>query len=65
MNVNSFLERLKIALKTSNYRMSQSGGEATLILGYSGDLQVAVDAIDFGKVQSTDKTKREIRVVVP
>jgi hypothetical protein len=36
-----------------------------LTLGYGGDLQVAIDAIDFGKVQSTDKEKREIRVVVP
>jgi hypothetical protein len=65
MNVNAFLEKLKAALKTGNYQTSHSGGEATLTLGYGGDLQVAIDAIDFGKVQSTDKEKREIRVVVP
>jgi hypothetical protein len=65
MNVNAFLEKLKAALKTGNYQTSHSGGEATLTLGYGGDLQVAIDAIDFGKVQSTDEEKREIRVVVP
>lgn len=65
MNVNAFLETMKGALNTGNYRFSQSGREATLVLGYAGDLQAAVDAIDFGKVQSADPTKREIRVVVP
>ena len=65
MNVNAFLETMKDALNTGNYRISQSGREATLVLGYAGDLQAAVDAIDFGKVQSADPTKREIRVVVP
>lgn len=65
MNVNGFLDKLKAALKTGNYQSSHSGGEATLTLGYGGDLQVVIDAIDFGKVQATDLEKREIRVVVP
>lgn len=65
MNVNAFLDKLKAALKTGNYQSSHSGGEATLTLGFGGDIQVAIDAIDFGKVQATDAEKREIRVVVP
>lgn len=64
MDVNSFLEKLKSALKTGNYRTSQSGGEATLTLGYEGDLQIVVDAIDFGTVESIDNAKRELRVKV-
>lgn len=65
MNVAAYLEKLKAALKTGNYQSSHSGGEATILLGFAGDLQVVVDAIDFGKVESVDPQRREVRVKIP
>lgn len=64
LDVPSYLEKLKTALKTGNYQTSQSGNAATIKLGFAGDLQTVVDAIDFGKVESTDPENREIRVVI-
>jgi hypothetical protein len=64
LDVTPYLEKLKAALKTGNYQVSQSGNEATIKLGFAGDLKAVSDAIDFGKVESSDPAKRELRVKV-
>lgn len=64
LDVTPYLEKLKAALKTGNYQVSQSGNEATIKLGFAGDLKTVIDAIDFGKVESSDPAKRELRVKV-
>lgn len=64
LDVGPYLDKLKAALKTGNYQTSQSGNEATIKLGFAGDLKTVIDAIDFGKVESSDPAKRELRVKV-
>jgi chemotaxis protein histidine kinase CheA len=64
LDIASYVEKLKTALKTANYQTSQSGNEATIKLGFAGDLKAVIDAIDFGKVESSDPAKREISVTV-
>ena len=64
MDVNAYLDKLKAALKTGNYQVAHSGQEATITLGYKGDIQTVIDAIDFGTVESSDAQKREVRVTV-
>jgi len=64
MDVGAYLEKLKTTLQTGNFQMSHSGGEATIVLGFAGELQTVIDAIDFGKVEAADSDKREIRVKI-
>jgi hypothetical protein len=64
LDIASYVEKLKTALETANYQTSQSGNEATIKLGFAGDLKAVIDAIDFGKVESSDPAKREISVTV-
>jgi len=65
IDVGGFIKKLMADLQTGNYQSSQSGGEATIVLGYAGELQTVIDAIDFGTVESSDAQKREIKVKIP
>jgi len=65
IDIGSLTQKLVSKLKTGNYQASHSGGAGTIFLGYAGDIQTVIDAIDFGTVESSDSQKREIQVKVP
>ena len=65
MDPNAILEKLKERLKTGNFQMSHSGNNATITLGFSGPLEEAVKAVDFGKVTKKDDSTRTIHIELP
>jgi hypothetical protein len=64
LDINPLFEKLKQALKTGYCEIFQSGGEARIKLGFAGEVQTVIDAIDLGKVESSDPAKREVRVKI-
>lgn len=65
LDAGTILETLKQRLKTGNLQMSSSGNNATITLGFSGPLDEALQAIDFGKVVQKDEANRSITIELP
>jgi hypothetical protein len=62
LDINPFVEKLKQELETGHCETIQSGGETRIKLGFAGEVKLVIDAIDFGKVESSHPAKREVRV---
>ena len=65
LDAGAILEKLKQRLKTGNFQMSTSGNNATITLGFSGPLDEALRAIDFGTVVQKDEANRSITIELP
>jgi len=64
LEIKPYLEKLMKRVKAGYCETSQNGGEATIKIGFAGELKSVIEAIDFGKVESSDPAKREIRVTI-
>lgn len=63
INSGPHTQKLSQTLKCS-VNWSQSNGEVTIKIGYTGPMKDVIDLIEFGTVKSTDEAKRTI-VVTP
>ncbi len=59
---NELIKRLAKSLQCNNYSSSGSNDKLTMQLKYSGELDVVVKLIDFGKVTLIDSPERTIHV---
>ncbi|XZE44509.1 hypothetical protein SH467x_004118 [Pirellulaceae bacterium SH467] len=62
---NSLVQKLTTRLGTKNHQMSGSGNAARITVGFSGSLDEAAAAVDFGKVIAKDIPSRTITVELP
>jgi hypothetical protein len=65
VDIGAAAQKLASKLSVSNYSASHSGNRGEVTIGFGGELQTVIDAIDFGTVESFDLQKRELEVKIP